>query len=1113
VISIIGLETAKGQVPSAVSPTVIPPSPDAQSFIRYGEYPVDYSTGVPKIEIPLYEAKSGNLTVPISLSYHASGIPVNDISSVVGLGWRLNAGGVFTRTIKNKADETANGILTQGYRTESEIDNAPLSSLVYYNLERVSRGQVDSESDNYYYSTSDGLSAQFVYDNLGNIVPLSYSTDKIIKHPPITPNLTGSYNIEVIKDDGTSYFFDQQELALLDQVWYPSSWWLSKIISADKTDSITFEYEKYNTPSVDYFVSEAWTYGINGIPGLSSFTRSLTQPNTFPLLLKKINFNNGYVQFDYNNDRIDMRDNRLTAISVYDNTGTSLKSFQLAQSYFYSGFANNKFNYRLKLDKLNVFDGKGKFVNNYAFKYYDHTILPPYFNPYDVNPNACYAVDFWGYYNGQVNNLTWVPYLPSIEQNPNLDPMLPWPKVSANRVPDETYTKSCILTSVTYPTGGYSFFEYEPNVKAGGGVAGGLRIHRITSQADKNSIPIAKRYEYANNLLGTGRIMDAQEKYNYQQQVIEAGEASGMCYSLSQYRTVYTDNPIVPLAEHNGSSALYQIVDEYTEGGENGSLKTTYTYEAESDIVYTVQSPMYQDEYYIDRSWRRGQLVNTFDYKLVNGIYKPIKAINNWYSDYRINTIIAGTKVQERIQTPQTSACFLDVYPQSTPFNHLFYYFDVTLEVGIKKLIKQIISEYDDDGNAHTTIKNYSYESPNHLFPTKIDYLNSKSENIVTQQKYPHDFAGIAVYDAMISSNRISPVIQQLEFKDNTFLQSSKTNYKDWGNGVIAPETVETQQGNTAVTRLHYFAYDNNGNILTVAKENDTKMTYLWGYNQTYPVARLDNIAYSTISSNTLLVNYINQLQNYNDLTDPVVRNNLKTLNTNIQNNVPANAKVTTYTYKPLVGMTSQTDPNGVSTYYDYDDFGRLKLLKNNDGDIIKQVNYNYQEQPDYEFYFNTSIWNTFTRNNCPAGYEGNVGTYTIPYGRYSSIVSQQEANQEAQTDLTTNGQSYVNANTDCLLSSMVYLNYHNWTSMTFSIKYVNSSTGTSYNFTLNPNTNTSLSTIPKGTYNVTITPASGSELYDISVYNYSVFGITSLTKTGLSLDCSNCGHVEIDTH
>jgi YD repeat-containing protein len=39
-------------------------------------------------------------------------------------------------------------------------------------------------------------------------------------------------------------------------------------------------------------------------------------------------------------------------------------------------------------------------------------------------------------------------------------------------------------------------------------------------------------------------------------------------------------------------------------------------------------------------------------------------------------------------------------------------------------------------------------------------------------------------------------------------------------------------------------------------------------------------------------------------------------------------AQVTTYTYQPLVGMTSQTDVVGVTTYYKYDELQRLKRVR-----------------------------------------------------------------------------------------------------------------------------------------------------------------------------------------
>ena len=80
-------------------PEIIPPSPTSLQFQRYGDYPVNHFTGVPGISIPIFTIKEGDIEVPITLSYHASGARPDDVSGFVGLGWVLNTGGMITRTV------------------------------------------------------------------------------------------------------------------------------------------------------------------------------------------------------------------------------------------------------------------------------------------------------------------------------------------------------------------------------------------------------------------------------------------------------------------------------------------------------------------------------------------------------------------------------------------------------------------------------------------------------------------------------------------------------------------------------------------------------------------------------------------------------------------------------------------------------------------------------------------------------------------------------------------------------------------------------------------------------------------------------------------------------
>src|SRR5258707_14410837 len=110
-----GLVNGFTQTPEKILGQVNIASPNAASLGKYGDIPVSYHTGVPNISIPLYTILDGNLSVPISVSYHAGGLKVEEPASSVGAGWALNVGGVITRTVKDKPDEKQTLSLGQTY--------------------------------------------------------------------------------------------------------------------------------------------------------------------------------------------------------------------------------------------------------------------------------------------------------------------------------------------------------------------------------------------------------------------------------------------------------------------------------------------------------------------------------------------------------------------------------------------------------------------------------------------------------------------------------------------------------------------------------------------------------------------------------------------------------------------------------------------------------------------------------------------------------------------------------------------------------------------------------------------------------------------------------------
>ena len=58
----------------------------------------------------------------------------------------------------------------------------------------------------------------------------------------------------------------------------------------------------------------------------------------------------------------------------------------------------------------------------------------------------------------------------------------------------------------------------------------------------------------------------------------------------------------------------------------------------------------------------------------------------------------------------------------------------------------------------------------------------------------------------------------------------------------------------------------------------------------------------------------------------------------------PAQAKMSSMTYEPHKGMTSVCDARNIVSYYEYDDLGRVKLIRDFEGNIVKKYYYNYAE-------------------------------------------------------------------------------------------------------------------------------------------------------------------------
>ena len=134
-------------------PSILPQSPEATSFAKFGNYQVNLFTGLPDISIPLYEIKVGEISVPISINYHASGVKVNDWGSWVGTGWSLSAGGSVSRRIMGLPDEQGGNNYLSGnhpVRDVSTLDLKTTADLDY--IKNINAGIIDGEPDIFSYN-------------------------------------------------------------------------------------------------------------------------------------------------------------------------------------------------------------------------------------------------------------------------------------------------------------------------------------------------------------------------------------------------------------------------------------------------------------------------------------------------------------------------------------------------------------------------------------------------------------------------------------------------------------------------------------------------------------------------------------------------------------------------------------------------------------------------------------------------------------------------------------------------------------------------------------------------------------------------------------------------
>lgn len=968
-------------------------SPNVASIKRFGDIPVSLFTGIPNIEVPLYLLETQSLSLKISLRYHAGGVLVDQRPGWVGLNWNLDAGGVITRKKNYIPDEfnitdPHNNLI--GYYHDSRLLNTDNWNKANYLSEQLSKvkNPYDFAPDEFTFYFGDYQGKFYLShekDEYGKrkwIVQCDRPVKVEVQNEflPLPSSIQGvrtGYQFfkgfTIIIENGTRYYFGGGEQSIEystpafynpSSQWIASSWYLTKITSPNgKIITLNYEKELTKDKKSDTFISQLYESSVSSRgysqQGGSWINRYTFRHNDFPhegvqgtiirpVYLTSITSDNAIITFE----RSESKELEYTSFDYvpYNLRNDPDYKEQIERDYFPRAyphaeiyavygdiiqrwFCNLK---KMKLDNISISNKDGSYkknislkysnserqrlvlknVNisnegNYNFTYYWINRLPPYLS---------HKTDHWGFLNNTQANYTDIYNF--------------W----NYKIPEPIFMKFGMLTKITYPTGGFTEFEYEAHdyshqVKKerwfgtenvlSNNQGGGLRIKRI-KQSDSKDLPAktVKEYHYISNFeknmeeKRSSGILNSQFQYYIPDLSIKI--TGGNIYNFDLFysssllpSSVMSSDPTVSYTEVIEQNADSSYI-KYKFSNYGSSDCNDMRYEAAVSF-----HPFYLSSY-VTKSMERGKLLSKESYNNNNELIK--KHIFTYEND------IIPSKSAVR-----TIDCSIDRIPGIRSIE-LFAYPIYTYS---KRKVKEEIINY----GANTELSNIiNYEYNDYKLLRSVTTYNSNGKKHLTTYKYSFDKCPSAPYNEMVDQHILSPIIETTKMKDEKKISAVRSNYYqdiEKTKNLILLKDIETSYGeiDKFTKIISYDLYDKKGNVIQTTDRIGIPITYLWSYNNEYPIAAIQNMNYQQVETSLGGAAEIERISKSNTL--------LASDLAKIRNIQKDNIQISIATYSPLAGMTSLTSPAGISTYYKYQN-DRLDEIIDNKGQNIVDYKYKY---------------------------------------------------------------------------------------------------------------------------------------------------------------------------
>lgn len=210
-----------------------------------------------------------------------------------------------------------------------------------------------------------------------------------------------------------------------------------------------------------------------------------------------------------------------------------------------------------------------------------------------------------------------------------------------------------------------------------------------------------------------------------------------------------------------------------------------------------------------------------------------------------------------------------------------------------------------------------------------INYLSNLIErNIISEP--------VLIIKSMLQkANKNIRTLSAVKYNFNNFNnQILKSSLSEWSLNNPITSDYSLNNGNFTL-KEQYLKYDEYGNIIYFTDKHNMKFIYIWSYKGKYPIAEIKEATYAQVCS---------VLGRAPETFSNEISPNMDEINV-LRIKLPR-ASINTFTYKPLIGLITSTNPQGITTYYEYDSLGRLNasyVIQDGRREYIEEYIYHYK--------------------------------------------------------------------------------------------------------------------------------------------------------------------------